>query len=53
MFDSDGLARKDHTEVDLLPVEADATASRDGGGFVVEGIVEVWQPPIYLRGDGR
>ena len=46
MFDADGLAGKDLTEIDLLAVEADAAARGHGDGFVVEGIIEVRQPLI-------
>ena len=56
MFDSDGLAGEHLAEIDFLPIEADATAGRDGDDLVVERIVEVrqapilpWRGPIALR----
>jgi hypothetical protein len=36
LFDADGLAGKELTEIDLLAVEADATAHGHGDGLVVE-----------------
>ena len=57
MLDTDGLAGEHLAEIDLLPIEADAPAGRDGGCPVVEGIFDVgqasigpWRRPISLRG---
>ena len=46
LFDADALAGKDDTEIDLLPIEANATARRHRGGSVMEGIIEVWQASV-------
>ena len=46
LLDADVLPGEDAAEIDLLPVEADAAAARDGDGFVVERIVEFAQAPI-------
>jgi hypothetical protein len=43
---ADGLAGEDLAEIDLLPVEADATAGRDNDSLVREGMVEVRQVSI-------
>jgi hypothetical protein len=48
LFDADGLAGKELTEIDLLAVEADAAARGRGDG-PLEGIVEVWQTLILPR----
>src|SRR5437762_11357410 len=57
LLDTDGLAGEHLAEIDLLPIEADAPAGRDGGCPVVEGIFDVgqasigpWRRPISLRG---
>jgi hypothetical protein len=49
LFDSDGLAGEDPAEIDLLPIEADAVAGRDGGGPVMEGIVDFREASIGPR----
>jgi hypothetical protein len=43
LLDPDSLAGEHVADVNLLPIEADAAAGRDGDGLVMEGIVEVWQ----------
>jgi hypothetical protein len=43
LFDADALTGEHDTEVDLLPIEADAPACGDGNGLVVERVVEVRQ----------
>ena len=40
LFDADGLAGEDDTEVDLLAIVANAAAGDDGDGLVVKRIVE-------------
>jgi len=49
-LDADGLPGKDLTELDLLASQADATATGDHDGFVVEGIVDVRQSGVGTRG---
>ena len=49
-FDADGLAGKDLAEIDFLASQADAPATGDHDGFVVEGIVDVRQAGVGTRG---
>jgi len=37
---------EDLAEIDLLPIEADATAGRDGDGLVMQGLFEARQSTI-------
>jgi len=46
LFDCNHLAGKDLAQVDLAGVEADAAASGDDNGLVVEGVVELGQALI-------
>ncbi|WP_192252378.1 hypothetical protein [Mesorhizobium caraganae] len=49
LFDADGLAGEDDTEVDLLAIVADAAAGGDDDGLVVKRIIEVRQASIAAR----
>src|SRR5215472_2883666 len=49
-FDADGLSGKDLAEIDFFRAQTDATATGDHDGFVVEGIVDVWQSLVDARG---
>jgi hypothetical protein len=49
LFDSNGLAGEDLAEVDLLSVEADTAAGRDGDGVVMEWIIDIGQASILPR----
>ena len=46
LFDADGLAGKDKTEVDLLAIIADAAAGGDDDGLVVKRIIKIGQAGI-------
>src|SRR5258706_10894574 len=57
LFDADGLAGEHLAEIDLLAIEAGASAGGDGGSSVMEGIFDVrqasigpWRRAISLRG---
>jgi len=49
LLDADALAGEDDTEIDLLPIEADAPACSHGGGPVVERVIELWQASVGAR----
>ena len=49
LFDADALTSEDQTEIDLVPIEADAAACGHGDGFVVERVIEVWQAFVGAR----
>ena len=49
LFDADGLSGKDLAEVDLLPVEADASACCDGDSPVMERVFDIAQALILAR----
>ena len=52
LLDAHLLASEYCTEVDLLPIEADAAACGHGDGLVVERIVELEQTGVGGRVDG-
>jgi hypothetical protein len=49
LFDSDGLAGEHLAEIDLLPIEADASAGRHSDDPVVEWMVDIRQALILTR----
>ena len=49
LFDADALAGEDGTEIDFLPIEADASACGHGDGLIVERVVELRQSGLWAR----
>src|SRR5271165_4428665 len=49
-FDADGLSRKGNAEINLLVVQAKASAAGDHDGAVVERVVRFWDPSIGAAG---
>ena len=49
LLDADALTGEDGAEIDLLPIEADASACGHGDGSVVERVIEVWQASVRTR----
>jgi hypothetical protein len=49
LFDADALAGEDEAEIDLLPIEADATACGHGDDLVVERVIEIGQASVGAR----
>jgi hypothetical protein len=52
LFDPDGLAGEDLAEIDFLPIEADASASGDGGSQL-SVTVQVTEARFARRRPGR
>jgi len=50
LFNADGLAGKDLTEVDFLGAQTDSAATGNHDGCVVEGVVDVGQSLIEAGG---
>ena len=49
-LDADGLPSKNLAEINFLASQADAAATGDHDGFVVERIVDVWQSGVGAWG---
>ncbi len=49
LFDADTLAGEHRTEIDFLPIEADASACGHGDGLIVERVVELRQSGLWAR----